>query len=459
MSTAILALAAALQAAGEEPVASCHERFLALQLLHDCMPKRFGGLREETLKQVQQTVDKLIADSDAFRKDCDEAPEKPWVTYFLAYSLAINNQRWSLGLPKEMPLEEKTKRREVYFERIHTLLREILAAKDVEKRLRMLTEYQVGQVFYNLRKSRELAEHYIEFIKRYPEYPDLDLVHLTIARAHADAEKWAEAERWTKIALERFPDSRYFPHFGNHLTKVYTGSGKLEELIEFWVENEPIYRKRAKDPETPAEARPDFEQFADWSKYWVPFAYFALGRFEEAREGLRAAPATGRCPRCEYDLEVLEKLIDQPAPPWALDWVSEERPSLMDCAGRAAIIVFRSYGWERAYDILVHLNETYKDFRGSAGPLEVLTITWYKGMHDLEGQRAEVRAEAEKLGLLYGVGIDPTEERTIHRAYLADVGGTTLVAIDRSGHVVWSVQDPRPHEFGTIRRVIDRIVR
>jgi len=458
--------------AEEKSAPTCHERFLALQILHDSIPKSFGGLREEALKQVQQTVDKLIADCEALRKDCPDAPEKPWVTYFLAYSLGINSQRWYYGLPQEMPLEEKLKSREAYFERIHTLLREVLAAKDVEKRLRMLTEYQVGQVFYNLRKSKELAEHYAEFIKKYPEYPDLDLVHLTISRAHADAGKWADAEKWTKMSLEKFPRSRYSPHFGNHLVKVYTGNGKLEHLAKYWEENEAVYRKRAKDPETQAEARPDFEQFADWSKYWVPFAYFALGEFDKARklyrEGLDfllnkkekegVSQATDVfIGRIQTDLDVIENLVEMPAPPWELDWVSKERPSLKDCVGRAVIIVFRSYEWERVNDMLVHLDEIYQDFGGPAGSLEVLTITWYKGMRDLDAQRALVSTEAEKLGLHYGVGIEPSEEKPVHRAYKADVGGSTIVAIDPFGRVVWYKQDPMPHDFGTVRRVIDRI--
>ncbi|MBN1422799.1 MAG: hypothetical protein JXP34_28745 [Planctomycetes bacterium] len=479
---AVLVVAAMLRGADDKaPEApekaappTCHDRFLALQILNDSIPKNLGTLAGARLKKVQETVDKLIADGESFRKDCADAPEKPWVTYFLAYALNINHLRWYSMLPRDMSAEEKLNARGAYFDRIEALCREILATKDLEKRLRMLAEYQLGQVFHSTGRNEELAKLYEAFAEKYPDYPELDLIYLSIGRAYADAEVWGEAEKWAHRTLEKFPDSRYYPHMGNLLTKVCTGNGKLEQLIEFWEKNEPVFRKRAKDPKTPPEAKPDYDQFADWAKYWVPFAEFALGHFDRARtlyregreflldkkekEGISQASDVF-LGRIDTDLDVVENLVEMPAVPWELDWVSEERPALEDCLGRAVIIVFRSYEWDRVNDALVYLNELYQDAGGPAGPMEVFTVTFYKGMRELDAQREKVRAEARELGLHYGVGIEKGEEKTVHRAYKANVGGSTLVAIDPFGRVIWYKQDPRPFDFGTIRRVIDRITR
>jgi len=277
-------------------------------------------------------------------------------------------------------------------------------------------------------------------------------VWTALVRCQLDAEEFPKAEESARIFLSRWPESSFAPHIGDFLFKSLTGQGKIEEAIE-----------RTKGPVS--------GEYANRQGFNRAWCHFALGEFETARtilsaERNRMTPMKDRgeldnaslvyLGRIETIETVLDTLIGRLASPWPVDWVSDETPSLKECKGRPTAILFRSYDYERAHAVLRFLNDLRQADAARILP-QILTIAYYKEDGRGAWERQRVRAEAQKLGLRFGVGIDLSSDRSVFAAYQAAVGSHTLVILDREGRVVWYDQDPRPPVFGTIRRIIERL--
>ncbi len=321
----------------------------------------------------------------------------------------------------------------------------------------------------------DAAAKYRRFLREHPGDERAHAMVNGLARAFLDAESFDDGIALLERALRDHYRSASYPYFVDALRRMYGGAGKIDEYRKIVRTGLIVFPLKQKNTRLSAHLRNVFERFEVFFGYWNGYGALAAGDFDGAQKAFekhiaavnaleKAYESKGRAIKPEYGiyrarselaLKFVTELSGRPAPR-ELDaaWITDKKLTIGESLGSVAGILFRGVNDERSQEFMSRLSHVC-----SAEPdLAMAAIHYLREQQPLPLRERILREEIDSIDFVGAAGFDPDDEnQEIFRAYSAKVGSATFVVVDRTGNLVWHMEDPRGVDVGLVTAIMKRV--
>lgn len=333
-------------------------------------------------------------------------------------------------------------------------------------------------LIYALYESRRLPETEAackQFIQTFPSDESVHKIVNALGRTYLEAEAYDHGIELLKAAIKTHYKSDSYPFFVETLRKLYMGNGDVAGF-ERTVDNAMlVFPLKATNPKNPPRLRQALERYSMYYGFWKGYSRLAAGDLEGAQEAFREHIRTlndrekelvslKQQLKPEYaiyrgrsstTLEFLEKLGGRPAPrELELAWIDNKELLLSDSLGTVTGILFRGVDELRSRDFMARMSHICND----NPEFQMAAVHFLRGNQEPKSRGTVLNEEISTIGYVGPAGFDPDpEDQSVFRAFNVKVGSASFVILDRSGNLVWFMEDPRPLDVPFVQAVMKRV--
>ena len=475
----------AAQEKGTPATGDCKRRLDKIRAAFQAVPAAVGGLTAREADTLALRVIAGLREAENYTIACANTAEVPEAHYYAVKFLHLLSKRQQTDIVRDIQKTKPIDPSAALKARMAPFYRKVAqhadaafkGLKDEDRRSESLQ--LLGWARSRLGKHELARDVYLKHRQTFPKSRHMALVMTALGRVYLDLEEFDTGIAALEKTMQdpNAYESEYYPDLGEVLWKLYERKGDLKGMQRCAERILSVYPLRAKSSRLTSAVREKYDRYVDVFGFRKAYALFALGRTEEARDAftvhvaridakrdkLRAKggdlqPVTSIYrERSARSLEFIERRLDRPAPQdFDLDrfWVTDQRTTIGDSAGKVIAVVFRGTGDQRSLTFLDLLDE----YASQEDDVELVTVSYLKSLTNIDEQLDKLRAELVSLEYESAGGIDPDGiGKKVFRAYGAFVGSATFVIIDRRGQPAWFQQDPRTVDVNFAKALLERL--
>ncbi|MCZ6791991.1 MAG: tetratricopeptide repeat protein [Planctomycetota bacterium] len=466
---------------------SCKEQYEAAAKAYKGLPEVYRGMSTARADELARTVESTLSSVRRYLDSCAAAPRAAEMHFYQAKFRHLLSKRHYNETYREVqagstPVDQEELRRRMndFYQTIARHARQAFRGLPTKSPLRAEALQLLGQAYGAAKDHEGARSAYEAFLKLYPEHEKVGSVTTALGRVYLSLELYDQGIDLVRKAQEneKIYASDSYPYLGEVLWKLHEAKGDVEGMLRSVEAVRKLYPMRLKSSTgLSRHQRDDYERYLMFSGFRRGYCHFATGSYDEARQGFhehvdeltektrelqkRGAdlPPYGQIymKRSMDSIAVLDSLIDTPAPAefnLAGVWVTDKKVTLEKHRGKVIAVVFRGSSDTRSATFLEKVDE----FCAGEEDIELLSVCFLKGVQNVSRQLDELRDDLRSRGYRGSAGFDPdAANKSIFRAYRANVGSATFVAIDRQGNYVWFQQDPRTVDVNLARTILLRL--
>ena len=468
--------------------AECLKYHARIERVFKNLPKVYRGMSTAKANQLGTAVESGITACRSYQKSCARGPRAAEVHYYHAKFLHLLSERFRSTVQKDLlgissggkfPRQEFRGRMEDYFQTVAHHSRVAFRDLPAKSPLRRRALELLGQAARGARDHEQARDAYETFLKLYPDDENIGAVITALGRTYLSLELYDKGIELVQKAQreEKIYKSPSHPYLGEVLWKLHEAKGDIEGMLGQVQSIRKLYPLLLSTANLEKHLRSDYERYLIFSGFRLGYCHFAMGRFDEAAQAFQdhvdelseksrvlsqrggALPPYGRIylKRSADCFSFVEQLADGPAPAdFNLEglWATKARVSLKEAHGKVLAVVFRSSTDARSAPFVEKVGE----FCSADEDLLMLTVSYLKGISNVAQQLDELREDLRERGYEGAAGFDPDPDgKSLFRAYKANVGSATFLAIDPAGNVAWFQQDPREVDANLARAILLRL--